>query len=566
MSVDSKLVARSLREISKLTEVNGGNPHRARAFANAARVVEKIEGDLEAMISSGEILKLKGIGKGTAAMLGELAAGSKPEALQQLEADIPEGVREMLGISGLGPKKVRSLWKDLGAENLGELEYACRENRLVELAGFGAATQQRVLDGIQFARRAAERRLLNEADAEALALAEKLEAAAAVDRVVVAGEVRRRCETVAVLDVVVVAIDTEAAGGVCASELAEAEQLPDGRWSGLTEGGHAARLTCAEPTAAGAAVLWATGSDEHLESLASLASGQGLRLAPDGLFRDRRLVVAADEQELYDALGCRWVAPELRELAEDVDRAATASLPELVREEDLRGALHNHTTASDGLATVAEMSDAARALGWSFIGIADHSPVATYANGADAPRLRDQWRQIDAVNHDGGIRVVKGLEADILTDGDLDIPQGCEDGLEYVVASVHSAFRLDRERQTERIMTAVAHPACRVLGHPTGRLLLARPGYELDLERVLETCAAHDVAVEINASPYRLDLDWQWARRALELGLKLMINPDAHSIEGLDDVRWGLAVARRAGATAGDIVNCGEIEEFIRRR
>jgi DNA polymerase (family 10) len=566
MSVDSKLVARSLREISRLTEVNGGNPHRARAFANAARVVEKIEGDLEAMISSGEILKLKGIGKGTAAMLEELAAGCKPEALQQLEADIPEGVREMLGISGLGPKKVRSLWKDIGAENLGELEYACRENRLVELAGFGAATQQRVLDGIQFARRAAERRLLNEADTEALALAEKLEAAAAVDRVVVAGEVRRRCETVAVLDVVVVAIDTEAAAGVCASELAEAEQLPDGRWSGLTEGGHAARLTCAEPTAAGAAVLWATGSDEHLESLASLASGLGLRLAPDGLFRDRQLVVAADEQELYDALGCCWMAPELRELSEDVDRAATGSLPELVREEDLRGALHNHTTASDGLATVAEMSEAARARGWSFIGIADHSPVATYANGADAPRLRDQWRQIDAVNRDGGIRVVKGLEADILTDGDLDIPQGCEDGLEYVVASVHSAFRLDRERQTERIMRAVAHPACRVLGHPTGRLLLARPGYELDLERVLEACAAHDVAVEINASPYRLDLDWQWARRALELGLKLMINPDAHSIEGLDDVRWGLAVARRAGATAGDIVNCQDIEEFISAR
>ena len=289
-------------------------------------------------------------------------------------------------------------------------------------------------------------------------------------------------------------------------------------------------------------------------------------MSAGGLFRDRRLVAAADEQELYGALGCRWMAPELRELAEDVDRAAADSLPELVGSEDLRGALHNHTTASDGLATVDEMAEAAGALGWSFIGIADHSPVATYANGVDADRLRDQWRQIDAINDRGGVRVVKGLEADILTDGDLDIPEGCEDGLEYVVASVHSAFRLERERQTERIMTAVAHPACRVLGHPTGRLLLARPGYELDLERVLEACAAHDVAVEINASPYRLDLDWKWARRALELGLKLMINPDAHSIDGLADVQWGLAVARRAGATAADVVNCGDIEEFIHRR
>jgi DNA polymerase (family 10) len=566
MFSDPKKVARSLQEISRLTEVNGGNPHRARAFANAARVVEKIDGDLDAMISSGEILKLKGIGKGTAAVLEELVAGGKPEVLRQLEADIPAGVREMLGISGLGPKKVRSLWRELGAESLGELEYACRENRLLELAGFGAATQQRVLDGIQFARRAAERRLLNESDAESLAVAETLESAAGIERVVVAGEVRRRCETVGVLDLVVVAGDAEAASESCASVLSGAERLPDGRWTGYTDGGHAARFTIAGPGEAGAAVLWATGSDEHLEALAGRAANRGLRLAAGGLFRDRQLLSAADEEEIYLALGCGWMAPELRELAEDVERAANGSLPELVRESDLRGALHNHTTASDGLATVEEMAAAARELGWSFLGIADHSPVATYANGVDAARLRDQWRQIDDVNNRGEVRVVKGLEADIQTDGDLDIPEGCEGGLEYVVASVHSAFRLARERQTDRIVSAVAHPACRVLGHPTGRLLLARPGYELDLETVLEACVAHDVAVEINASPYRLDLDWMWARRALEMGLKLTINPDAHSIDGLADVRWGLAVARRAGATAADIVNCGDIEEFISAR
>lgn len=211
-----------------------------------------------------------------------------------------------------------------------------------------------------------------------------------------------------------------------------------------------------------------------------------------------------------------------------------------------------------------DMARAAGDLGWRFFGVADHSPVAVYAHGVDGDRLRDQWRRIDAWNETGGNpRIVKGLEADVLTDGALDIPEGCEDGLEYVVASIHSNFRLTEEQQTERLLRAVAHPACRVLGHPTGRLLLARPGYAVDLDKVLEACAEHGVAVEINASPYRLDLDWRWARRAVDLGLKLIVNPDAHSPDGLADVRWGLAVARKAGATAADLVNCAPIEEFL---
>jgi len=214
---------------------------------------------------------------------------------------------------------------------------------------------------------------------------------------------------------------------------------------------------------------------------------------------------------------------------------------------------------------VEEMAAAARGLGWSFFGVADHSPVASYANGVSAERLREQWRRIDEFNASlAGFRIIKGIEADILSDGSLDIPEGCDDGLDYVVASVHSAFGLTEEAQTERLVQAVSHPACRILGHPTGRLLLARPGYSVDLDRVLSACVEHGVAVEINASPYRLDLDWHWARRALDLGLKLIVNPDAHSTAALDDVRWGLAVARKAGAAAADLVNCSDIEEFLR--
>jgi DNA polymerase (family 10) len=249
-----------------------------------------------------------------------------------------------------------------------------------------------------------------------------------------------------------------------------------------------------------------------------------------------------------------------------IEAAADHALPDLVEVGDLRGVLHNHTTDSDGGATLEDMADAAADRGWCFFGVADHSPAAHYANGVDAERLRRQWARADRWNEaHPDHRIAKGIEADILSDGALDIPDGCADGLDYVVASVHSSFRLEAEIQTERIVAAVGHPACRVLGHPTGRLLLARPGYAVDLDRVLDACAERRVAVEINASPYRLDLDAEWARRALDRGIKLVVNPDAHSIAGLDDVRWGLAVARRAGATAADLVNCMDIANFIAR-
>lgn len=567
MSLDRKTAARSLREISALLEVQGENVHRVRALANASRVIERIEGDLEAMIASGEILEVRGVGKGTAAILEQLAAGRRPDALEEAERAVPVGVREMLDLPGLGPKKVRALWRDLGLGSVGELEYACRENRLVELQGFGARTQEKLIEAIRFARSAGERRLISEAWAEATALAGAFDEVDGVQRTEVAGELRRRCETVGSLDLVVTARAEAPVRAVLDSRLRGVEATAPGRLIGTTEGGLQVTVRVVSAAEAAAALVWSTGSDDHLRALAARAASSGMRFNEGGLWHDDRPVEAADENEVYRAIGCQWVPPELREGGGEVELAAAAGLPRLVTADDLRGALHNHTTDSDGAAAVEQMAAAARERGWSFFGVADHSPAASYANGVSADRLRDQWRRIDELNaRETGLRVVKGLEADILSDGALDIPGGCEEGLEYVVASVHSSFRLSEEAQTERIVRAVSHPACRVLGHPTGRLLLARPSYAVDLERVLAACAEHRVAVEINASPYRLDLDWRWARRALELGLKLAINPDAHSTEGLDDVRWGLGVARKAGATAADLVNCADIDYFLRKR
>jgi DNA polymerase (family 10) len=564
VTLDRRTAARTLRQIAVLLEVQGENVHRVRALANASRVVERIEGDLEGMIESGEILNMKGVGKGTAAILGQLAAGRRPEILEEAEQAVPAGVRAMISVPGLGPKKVRALWRDLGISSVGELEYACRENRLVELPGFGAKTQEKLLDAIRFARTADKRRLINEAWGEAMKLASALKKIGAIDDVVLAGEIRRCSETVGSLDLVVTAVDDTAAEEGFADHFREVRRESPGHYLGVTEDGFSIRVLVAPPSGFAAALVWLTGSDEHIRALASRAEAVGLKLNENGLWRDGALVPCADERALYGNLGCHWVPPELREGCDEVERAAAGTLPDLVSMDDLLGVLHNHTTDSDGAESVAAMAEAARKRGWSFFGVADHSPVATYANGVSADRLRDQWRRIDALNAGHtGMRIVKGLEADILPDGVLDIPEGCEAGLEYVVASVHSVFGLSEEAQTARVVRAVSHPACRVLGHPTGRLLLARPGYAVDLERVLAACAEHGVAVEINASPYRLDLDWRWARRALELGLKLAVNPDAHSTDGLADVRWGLSVARKAGATAADLVNCGDIECFL---
>ncbi|MEE4271996.1 MAG: PHP domain-containing protein [Thermoanaerobaculales bacterium] len=547
--MDRKTAASTLRQIAGLLELSGENRYRVRAFTGAARAVETTDGDLDELVSSGRVVELKGVGKGTAAVLAELAAGRRPRALVDAEEAVPPGVREMLKLAGLGPKKVRALWRGLGVENLGELEYACRENRLVDLKGFGAATQSSVLDSIGFLHRSRERRLIHQAWADAGPLIARISSGDGVADVAPAGELRRMGETVGELSLVVTLRDGAPEEEAVAT-VGGAERIAPGQWLHRPEEGLAVRLWFASSANHGSIMLQATGSDEFLSGL-GLSSAVGLK---------------GGEEAVLRSLGFAWIPPELRDDGSWLERARRDDLPNLVEDSDIRGVLHNHTTDSDGAATLEEMAAAAADRGWEFFGVADHSPVAVYANGVDGARLRDQWSRADewnAVHRE--LRIVKGIEADIMADGSLDIPEGCESGLDYVVASVHSAFRQSEEAQTERLVAAVAHPACRVLGHPTGRLLLARPGYAVDMERVLDACAEHGVAVEINASPYRLDLDRKTARLALDRGIRLAVNPDAHSVDGLDAVSWGLAVARGAGATDKDLVNAMDIEKWLLR-
>ncbi|MCP4902961.1 MAG: PHP domain-containing protein, partial [bacterium] len=329
---------------------------------------------------------------------------------------------------------------------------------------------------------------------------------------------------------------------------------------GRVEGSFPCVVRVASESTIGAALLWETGSQTHLEALGLKLKSHGYELASGRLWHEGRPFACESEEAIYQRAGCCYIPPELREGEREVELAAIGTLPELVVSSNLLGALHNHTTFSDGSGTLEEMGRRAGELGWSYLGIADHSHVAVYANGLDADRLREQVSAIDELNSKDGLPfLLKGLEADVLPDGALDLPDGSEAMLDYVVASVHSSFGLSEEKQTERILRAVRHPASKVLGHPTGRLLLARPGYAVNLEAVLQACAEEGVAAEINASPYRLDLDWKWARYALEAGARLIIDPDAHSPDGLRDLRWGLAVARKAGAKAADVLNTYEL-------
>ncbi len=547
-------VAAVLEELALLSELAGENPFKARAMAGAARTVLRLPEELEGLAARGELTAIPGIGKGIAALISETLASGHPAALAQLRATLPPGLLDLVQIPGLGPKRVRALWQQLGVTSLGELEYACRENRLLALQGFGPASQARIVAAIEFRRASADRHHISSGWAAAEDTAGALRRAAPEAAVAVAGDVRRCCEVVGDAVVVCAAAPPAELAGALAGALRDVTSEA-GRLRGRHENGVPVCVVSVPRASFGAALAWHTGSGRHLEQLAERARAGGLAFA-DGALADAsgRPVACPEERALYDRLGLAWIPPELREGDGEVAAAAASALPTLVEASDLLGAVHVHTTDSDGTASLDGMAEAAASLGWTLLGIADHSQVAAYAHGLDAARLRAQGEAIAARNAAGVTpRLLRGIEADILPDGALDLPEGVP--LDFVVASVHSSFSQSQEAQTARLVRAVGRGRCTILGHPTGRLLLAREGYRVDLEAVLQAAAASGAAVEINAHPFRLDLDWRWVRRALALGVPISIGPDAHEPAGLADVRWGVAIARKGWATPRDVLN-----------
>jgi DNA polymerase (family X) len=585
--VTAREIARVLAEISVLSELNDPKPFRARAYMAAARVVETGGHDLPALAAEDQLTSIPGVGGGIAETIRELIDTGRSTVHQQLRASTPAGLYDLLKIPGLGPRKVRSIHEALGIESLDELESAVQDGRVARLSGFGAKTAERIRTGIAFVRAGTGRLRYPDARAVADRLIELFGAAPGVGRVEAAGELRRSMELVEQVVVVIEHVDPSGAGSLpLLGQLRDADSDAGAAFAGELVDGARVRVVLAPPERFGSVWVQETGSDAHLDALRERASGAGLGWPPAA-----RLPDARDEEAFYRSMRLPWIPPELREGLGEVEAAAAAGLPELIRSGDLRGTFHCHTTYSDGKGTLEEMAEGARERGWEYLGIADHSQSAAYAGGLSPARVAEQLDAIDAWNRarpaeqdgtadparradprtDGGAstphaehprpKLLKGIESDILPDGSLDYPDELLARFDYVVGSVHSGFRMSPEEMTERVIRAVRNPFLTILGHPTGRRLLSRDGYSLDVRAVLDAAADHDVIVEINANPHRLDLDWRHLRYAVQRGVLIAINPDAHSVSSLDDVAFGVNMARKGWLTARDVLNTWKLEE-----
>jgi DNA polymerase (family X) len=539
-------VAALLREFGQRTALRGGNPYRAKAYTRAAENLLTLTEPLEEVIGEDRLKEIPGVGDAIADIITKLHKTGDHPSLQAMRKEMPAGALEMLGIPGLRPDKVLKIYKDLGISSLDELEKAAKEDRLKPVRGLGAALQAKILQGIEIKRKGEGQRHLHRAARLLETVQEQLRRSKLrIEQVIPVGDFRRGCELVGDLAVVVETRKLDGAPRKLASSSQTSVWLTDKR-----------RL--------GATLMLATGSQEHIAQLRELAAKKKMTLNEIGLHAGRK-VVARKEEEIYAALGLQFIEPELREGLGEIELAKKNDLPRLVTDADLRGILHAHTDRSDGADTLQLMAEATRLHGYAYFGVADHSRSAHYADGLSVDEVFEQHAEIDLLNKHYGekFRILKGIESDILPDGSLDYPEDVLASFDFIVASVHGRFKLNRKEQTDRILQAVANPRTSILGHMTGRQLLRRPGYDVDVKKILRACAKHGVAVEINANPWRLDLDWRWHRQALELGCMMSINPDAHSTSEIELTHWGVEMARKGGVPKDRVLNCLSLPEIL---
>ena len=563
--MDNREVAEILEEMAMLMELNGESGFRVRAYANAARAIDSLGDPAAALVAEGKLDSVRGIGKGLAGRIGELVETGRLPGLEEMKSSVPEGLMEMTDIPGLGAKRVRAIYEELGIVDVDALSRACDSGDLEAMSGFGRKTAERIAHGIQYMQKHRGRFLCDTAGRDAEAVRAFLDDRANVDRVAVAGSIRRRMEAHSELDLVAGTKDPDALAGAFAGygQVAEVVETGESRVSVTLKSGLRANLWLVSEDAFPTVLHHVTGSEAHVAQMRDRASELGLKLDQHGLFDGERRIPCGDEPALFEALGLSEIPPELREGGDEVRLAGTGGLPKLVSRADLRGTLHVHTRHSDGRAELREMAKAAAGLGYEYIGICDHSRAAAYANGLTEDRVRAQWEEIDGVNADlDGIRVLKGIEVDILGDGRLDFEDDFLAEFDVVVASVHSRFGMTEAEATDRIIRTVQNPNVDILGHPTGRLLLSREGYPLDHRAVIDAAAEADTAIEMNANPRRLDMDWRHIGYAREKGVKISINTDAHSIEGLEQMDFGLGVGRKGGLTAADVLNAMTLDDF----
>jgi DNA polymerase (family 10) len=573
--MDKERVAAILDEIGTLLELQGENPFRCNAYHTAARAVEQLETNLADVVAAKKLADVPGIGATLQEKITTLVTTGQLPFYDDLRKKTPPGLFKMLRLPGMGPKKVKALYDQLGIDDLDKLKAAGQAGAIAKLKGFGAKTQQNILEGLNFLEEAGDRVRIDQALPLALHMLEQLRNSPGVRRIELCGSLRRRKETIKDIDLLV---SSDRPGPVMEAfvKLPEVVQVVahGPTKSSVVVGGAGPReqrlrinadLRVVSDEQFPFALHYFTGSKEHNIAMRVRAQQYGLKLNEYELAGDGRKVACKDEADLFRALDLDYIPPEMREQTGELDAAAEHRLPTLVEADDIRGVFHCHTTWSDGGASLEEMAAAARKLGLKYLGIGDHSQSLTVANGLSPERVRKQQAEIDALNARlKGFRVFKGIECDILADGSLDFDDDVLASFDYVVASVHSHFSQPEPEMTARIVKAISHPRVTMLGHATGRLLLRREGYRLDLEAVLQAAAKHGTLVEVNAHPQRLDLDWVHCKRARALGVQLVINPDAHSTGDIAYYRYGVDVARRGWLEAKDVFNTKALREVTK--
>lgn len=567
-------VAAALEEVGVLLELQGESSFRTNSYRNAARALLQMTDDLKTVVEAGRLNQVPGIGDSMREKVETLVKTGELPQLKELRAKVPPGVIQMLRLPGLGPKKVKALHEDLGLDTLDALKAACEAGKVADLKGFGAKTQQKILDGLRFLGEVGERVRIDQAGPIGALLLDRLTKTPGVIRATLCGSLRRRRGTAKDVDLVASAENSKPVmdAFVTQPEVIQVTGHGDTKSSiviGMNVDGHKvvmnADLRVVPDDVFPFTILYLTGSKEHNVRLRQRALELDMSLNEYALTKGKKSIPAETEADIYAALGLAYVPPELREDTGEIAAAEEDALPTLIEVGDIRGVFHNHTTYSDGVASLEEMALATKALGLEYFGVGDHSQSLKIARGMSVEDVKNQHREIDAVNAKlKGVRILKGVECDILEDGSLDYPDDVLKWFDYVVVSVHTLFGLPEAEQTARVCKALSHPATTMLGHATGRLLLRREGYKIDLDSVLKAAAKFGKMVEINAQPLRLDLDWRMVKHAKALGIPLVINPDAHSPGELALFEYGVDVARRGWLEKADVFNSRPLKEVVK--
>ncbi len=560
-------VIKILNEIGLLLELKGENFFKSRAYYDAANKLEVIQEDIQTLVSENRLGSIKGFGKALTSKITELVTTGELEYYTKLKETVPKGLVSMLRISGLGPKKIMTIYKSLGVNTIEELKEACENNRLLDLPRFSKKTQDKILEGIKNYNEYSEKFHYPIGEVLSSELLKYIRESGIVQRCEVAGSLRRKKEVLKDIDLLVSSDEPDKVMDLFTSHYYVKEITGKGetKSSVVLQNGMNADIRVVSDSQFPYALHHFTGSKEHNTALRHIAKKQGIKMNEYGLFKDDELIVCHNEKDIFNVFGMEFIPPELRENYGELEAAENKELPVLVTNEDVRGVFHTHTNYSDGNATIEQLVIDCINRGYSYLGITDHSKTAIYAGGLTEEDIKRQHEEIDLLNEKyNDFKILKGIESDILPDGSLDYDERILQSFDFIIGSVHSAFKMEQKKMTDRIIKAISNPYMSILGHPTGRLLLSREGYKIDIEQIIEACIENDIVIEINANPYRLDLDWRHMKNAKEKGCKFVISPDAHSPKEFDYMRYGINVARKGWLEKSDIINTLKKDEIVK--